>query len=164
MTDICPTRRLPLTGIGSWLQPIRRPALLAAFVDPALLETPVNVLRVSLHPAGLAPHIANLAQWRRHLFERLDALITRTADEALVAMKAEFLCFPGGDADAANAPTISSNVFIPLVLNTPNGQLSFFSATTMFGTPSDITLAEIAIEQFFPADDATRAALAAGKG
>jgi transcriptional regulator with XRE-family HTH domain len=133
-------------------------SLLGALASPGLLEPPVNVLRVSLHAEGLAPHIANLGQWRQHLLTRLSDQIMLTGDGALAALKSELLEIPVSGTDD-NALVVSPDVFVPLVLNTPTGRLSFFSTTTVFGTPNDVTLAEIAIEQFFPADQLTRDAL-----
>lgn len=133
-------------------------SLLAGMASPALLSPAINVLRVSLHPDGLAPHIANLAQWRQHLISRLGEQIDSTGDETLESLRDELLAYPINE-NAENALVISADVFIPLVLNTPKGPLSFFSTTTVFGTPHDVTLAEIAIEQFFPADQSTRDAL-----
>ena len=133
-------------------------SLLGDLASSGLLEPPVNVLRVSFHPEGLAPHIANLGQWRQHLLARLSDQIMLTGDGALQALKNELLEFPVSGTDD-NALIVSPDVFVPLVLNTPKGRLSFFSTTTVFGTPNDVTLAEIAIEQFFPADQPTRDAL-----
>ncbi|MBB4019057.1 transcriptional regulator with XRE-family HTH domain [Chelatococcus caeni] len=135
------------------------PPLMALVADEALKEPPVNVLRLSLHPAGLAPHILNLAEWRAHLLDRLRHQIEVTADPALMTLMEELKAFPApeGGADGSDF----GGVLVPLRLATPGGPLSFFSTTTVFGTPVDITLAELAIEAFFPADEATAAALSA---
>jgi len=131
-------------------------AALIADADPSLLEPPVNVLRLSLHPRGLASKIVNLEQWRAHLLERLERQISLTADPQLIALRDELGPYPSGSGrdDAAE-----SSIAIPFVLSTAAGQLSFISTTLMFGTPIDITLSELAIELFFPADEATAAAL-----
>ena len=131
-------------------------AALIADADPSLLEPPVNVLRLSLHPRGLASKIVNLGQWRGHLLERLERQISLTADPQLIALRDELKRYPGGSGrdDAAE-----SSIAIPFVLSTAAGQLSFISTTLMFGTPIDITLSELAIELFFPADETTAAAL-----
>jgi transcriptional regulator with XRE-family HTH domain len=125
----------------------------------SLLQPPVNVLRLSLHPEGLAPRIANLGQWRRHLLERLRRQIEATADPSLVELLSELRAYPAPD----EAPPISEadygGVVVPFLMNTPHGVLSFFSTTTVFGTPVDITLSELAVESFFPADDATAGAV-----
>jgi transcriptional regulator with XRE-family HTH domain len=141
-------------------------ALLALVSEPALRAPPLNVLRLTLHPQGLAPAIANLGEWRHHLLDRLRRQVRATSDPELSALLVELEAYPA--ASGAPAPMRddagSQEVFVPLRLNTPEGQLSFFSATTVFGTPVDITLSEIAIESFFPADQATREALAARAG
>lgn len=138
-------------------------AFLALVSEPALLAPPLNVLRLTLHPRGLSPAITNLGEWRHHLLERLRRQIRVTADPGLVALLSELEAYPA--PSGAPAPIREEagmgEVFVPLRLNTPGGQLSFFSATTVFGTPVDITLSEIAIESFFPADQATRDALGA---
>jgi transcriptional regulator with XRE-family HTH domain len=131
-------------------------AALIANADPTLLEPPVNVLRLSLHPRGLAPKIANLVQWRRHLLERLDAQIRVSGDAQLVALRDELWSYPGGSNEDR---AMESSIAIPFVLDTAAGRLSFISTTLVFGTPVDVTLSELAIEMFFPADDSTAAAL-----
>lgn len=136
--------------------------LLDGVADPALLTGPINVLRLSLHPKGLAPRIANLPEWRAHLLDRLRSQISATGDEALVALLEELAGFPCPDGDAAIGEPVhgdTGGIFVPLKLVTDAGLLSFFSTTTVFGTPLDITLSELAIEAFFPADDDTRTAL-----
>lgn len=136
-------------------------ALLAFVAEPSLVSPPVNVLRLSLHPRGLAPAIANLGGWRHHLLERLRRQIRATADPALGALLAELAAYPGGESPTG---TPFGEVFVPLRLHLPQGRLSLFTATTVFGTPVDVTLAEIAIESFYPADEPTRDALLAGLG
>jgi transcriptional regulator with XRE-family HTH domain len=128
-------------------------------VTPALLSPPVNVLRVSLHPDGLAGRIANLAEWHAHVVSRLRRQIDLTADPVLETILAEIKAYR-----PAMEPTSSTDyggVFVPLRLVTPDGILSFISTTTVFGTPVDITLSEIALESFFTADTATAQALRA---
>lgn len=134
-------------------------ALLQMGIAPELLQPPVNVLRVSLHPNGLAPRIVNLAQWRAHLFERLQHQIALTADTTLAALAEELAGYPAPAHDGAAAFTPNASIVVPLVLETPLGQLSFISTMTVFGTPVEITLSELALETFFPADAATAAAL-----
>lgn len=133
-------------------------APLVAGVAAHLLEPPVNVLRLSLHPEGMAPRIANLAEWRAHIFHRLEAQIEASADRGLAELLAELRAYPGGTSRAADA---YGGVAVPLVLRTGDATLAFLSTTTMFGTPIDITLAELAIEAFLPADDETAALLTA---
>lgn len=137
----------------------RAVAPLLAGVDPALLEPPVNVIRLGLHPKGLAPAVINLAEWRAHLLARLRREIELTADPALEALFQEALAYPRPPA-ARPPPLVDSGaVAIPLRLRTPQGELSFISTVTVFGTPADITLAELALETFFPTDDATADAM-----
>lgn len=130
--------------------------LLLAGLPAELLQPPVNVLRLSLHPRGLAPRIVNLAQWREHLFTRLREQIDTSGDATLAALLDELAAYPappaGPRADARHA---EQAVCVPLQLATPAGTLSFISTTTVFGTPVDITLSELALETFFPADAAT---------
>jgi transcriptional regulator with XRE-family HTH domain len=137
-------------------------APLLAGADPALLKPPVNVLRLSLHPSGLAPRIANLAEWRAHLFERLRKQIEISADPVLVALLDELRALPAPSHPRRPPPAPNpdyAGVVIPLQLVTEAGVLSFLSTTTVFGTPVDVTLSEIALESFFPADRATADAL-----
>jgi len=132
--------------------------LLIAGAEPALLKHPLNVLRLSLHPDGMAKRIVNLAQWRAHLLERLAQQIATTGDPVLKALRIELAAYPVADP----GPTPSSDlagVVVPLQLRTEAGVLSFISTTTIFGTPVDVTLQELAIESFFPADAATAQAL-----
>ena len=140
----------------------RAVAPLLAGADPALLKPPVNVLRLSLHPSGLAPRIANLAEWRAHLFERLRKQIEISADPVLVALLDELRALPAPSHPRRPPPAPNADyagVVIPLQLVTEAGVLSFLSTTTVFGTPVDVTLSEIALESFFPADRATADAL-----
>lgn len=128
-------------------------APLLAGVAPHLLAGPVNVLRLSLHPEGLAPRIRNLGEWRAHLLERLRRQAWLTSDPELAALLDELGGYPSAEG-AGEAETCDS-VAIPLRLETPLGELSFLSTTTVFGTPRDVTLDELAIEAFFPADEET---------
>jgi transcriptional regulator with XRE-family HTH domain len=137
-------------------------APLLAGVDEALLKPPVNVLRLSLHPSGLAPRIANLTEWRAHLLMRLRTQIGQTADAVLIDLLAELSKFPATNMLKPLMPPPrdeSAGVFVPFQLVTDAGKLSFLSTTTVFGTPIDVTLSELALECFFPADEATAQAL-----
>lgn len=131
---------------------------LADVEDQALLTAPVNVLRLSLHPGGLAPRIANLTEWRNHLIDRLRRQIAATRDDVLASLMRELAAYPVGEGPSA-VSTDFGGVLVPLKLKTSAGVLSFLSTTTMFGTPRDVLLSEIAIEAFFPADAATRSLL-----
>jgi transcriptional regulator with XRE-family HTH domain len=125
--------------------------------EPALLAPPVNVLRLSLHPQGLAPRIVNLQQWREHLLARLRRQAELSADAAIVALLAELRAYPapGGRPWGPARPAAEAAPVIPLQLASPAGVLSFISTTMVFGTPVDITLSELAVESFFPADGIT---------
>ena len=142
-------------------------------VDASLLAPPLNVLRLSLHPTGIAPRIANLLQWREHLLARLARDIELSADPVLVALREELLAYPHDDSTPGEVPGRHARtagvqeasepampaVVVPFQLCTPQGVLSFVSTTTVFGTPLDVTLSELALESFFPADEATAAYL-----
>lgn len=137
------------------------PPLLAG-VAPALLAPPLNVLRLSLHPDGLAVRIVNLAGWRAHVFQRLARQIAASGDAGLVALLAELREYPSPQRlarDAEHEAPDYGGVVVPFELATDRGVLSFFTTTTIFGTPLDVTLEELAIESFFPADPATAALL-----
>jgi transcriptional regulator with XRE-family HTH domain len=135
------------------------PVMLAG-ADPSLLQGQVNVLRLSLHPQGVAPRIANLAQWRNHIFERLRQQIQATGDGVLVSLLEELRGYPVPE-DAANLHIDGEHlgVVMPFKYRTDHGVLNFISTTTIFGTPVDVTLQELAMETFFPADAATAQAL-----
>lgn len=128
--------------------------------DKALLDAPINVLRLSLHPNGLAPLIANLGEWREHLLERLSRLNDQYADPDLHALEEELRGYPGEMAHHTRRRIDINDIAVPLKLDLGGTKLAFISTITVFGTPLDVTLSELAIETFFPADDATRAFLA----
>lgn len=134
-------------------------APLLAGVAPDLLLQPMNVLRLSLHPEGLAPRIANLEQWRAHLLERLEQQIELSADQTLTDLLAELQAYPTPKSDSAGEGNAGKSgltgVAIPLRLQTEEGMLNLISTTMVFGTPVDVTLSELAIEAFFPADAGT---------
>lgn len=137
----------------------RAVAPLLAGVAAHLLEPPVNVLRLSLHPEGLGPRIVNFAEWRAHILERLKSQAEATGDAELTSLMEELAAYPA-PAEAGPVPTDQlGGVAVPLQLRTEAGVLSFFSTTTVFGTPLDITLSELALETFLPADAETAAAL-----
>lgn len=136
------------------------PPLLAG-VMAGLLQPPINVLRLSLHPEGLASRIANLGEWRAHLLARLRRQIELSADPALIELLSELGQYPSSRVRSSTpiADRASAEVAVPFQLITENGVLAFLSTTMMFGTPIDITLSELAIEAFFPADGATAATM-----
>lgn len=132
-------------------------AMLTSGCAPWLLEAPVNVLRLSLHPDGMAPRIINLAQWRAHLLTQLRHRALALADQRLSDLHQELLEYPGGAAEAALVP--SDAVVLPLRYRLGDHELSFFSISAVVGTAADVTVDELAIEAFYPADAATAAAL-----
>jgi transcriptional regulator with XRE-family HTH domain len=138
-----------------------------ALVDPALLEPPVNVMRLSLHPRGLAPLTANPGEWRAHLLERLRRQYRMTRDGAIDALLREVSAYPWhvDGASDARAKVHPDDIAVPFRLRTTSGILSFLSTVTVFGTPVEITLSELSLEAFYPADEATAEAirLAAGE-
>ena len=135
---------------------VARPLLTG--VAPELLEPPINVLRLSLHPEGLAPRIANLGQWRAHILHRLRQQVESSADPVLDELLTELAGYPAPNDEGTNAPLrdlYESGIVVPLRLRTAWGMLALFSTITIFGTPVDVTLSELAIEAFFPANEAT---------
>jgi transcriptional regulator with XRE-family HTH domain len=136
--------------------------LLGLVEDKALLQGEVNVLRVSLHPQGLAPHILNLAQWKAHLLSRLGQQIDVSADPKLIELEKELAAYPvPAKRGGLRAHEEADGIAIPFELSVGGQVLSFISTTTIFGTPVDVTLSELAIEAFFPANEETSAALQA---
>jgi len=131
-------------------------AVLIEQVSPALLAPPVNVLRIALHPEGLAPQIVNYGQWHAHILHRIDLQIEASADAGLVALRDELAGY-AIEANDNRGPV--NSIAVPLVLDTIAGRISFVSTVTIFGTPVDITLSELAIEAFFPADTESAALL-----
>jgi transcriptional regulator with XRE-family HTH domain len=135
------------------------PHLLAG-VEASLLQAPMNVLRLTLHPRGLAPRIANLAQWRAHLFERLSRQIAATADPALVALLADLRTLPVPEGEPEEyLQGEHMGIAVPLRFRSRSGVLSFISTTTIFGSPVEVTLQELALETFLPLDEFTMRAL-----
>jgi transcriptional regulator with XRE-family HTH domain len=134
------------------------PALLTG-VAPALLQPPINVLRLSLHPDGLAAQIANLPEWRAHLLARLSRQVELTADPRLSDLLQElggYVMVRGTrNIDQPGLDRSLMSVAVPLRLQTEHGTLSLISTTMVFGTPVDVTLSELAVEAFFPADAGT---------
>ena len=130
--------------------------VLLAGVPEDLLAPPANALRITLHPDGLAPRIGNLAEWSGHLLTRLHRQALLSQDPALAELERELLSYPGVEAGSALADP-AEMLFVPLRLRLPDGtELSLFSTLATFGTAIDITLEELSIESFFPADEPTR--------
>jgi transcriptional regulator with XRE-family HTH domain len=132
-------------------------------INTALLQPPVNVLRFTLHPEGLGPRLANYQEWRAHVIDKLREQCRASADPVLAALLSELSRYPVPRSVAAASPLpvdpACHRFVVPFQLITDRGILSFFSTTTVFGTPVDITLAELSIESFYPADPATAAVL-----
>ncbi|WP_239162276.1 helix-turn-helix domain-containing protein [Acrocarpospora phusangensis] len=126
---------------------------LASGIDPDLLG---NVLRASLHPDGLAPRIVNLGEWRAHLLGRLRRQIAVTADPELSDLYAELVTYPCDQPEPEIELPGPGDILVPLRIRYGDRELSFLSTIATFGTPLDVTVAELAIESFFPADDQTR--------
>jgi transcriptional regulator with XRE-family HTH domain len=122
--------------------------VITAGCAPWLLEPPVNVLRLSLHPDGMAPRIANLAQWRAHLLMQVRRRADETGDERLRDLRDELADYPGG----TDSTMSTSNVVLPLRLRHETGPLSFFAIAARVETAGDITVDELTIEALYPAD------------
>jgi transcriptional regulator with XRE-family HTH domain len=125
-----------------------------------LLAPPVNVLRLSLHPDGLAPRIVNLHAWRSHLLDRLARDAVASGDPALAALHDELTAYPAGEPGATVDPAFG-DVAVPLRIRHGDRELGFISTRTTFGTAVDVTVAELSIESFFPADPETADAMRA---
>jgi transcriptional regulator with XRE-family HTH domain len=130
----------------------RMVAPLLAGVPERLLGQPLNILRLAFHPEGLAPRTVNLGEWAAHLLERLHRQCEATADPELLKLYQDLRRYP---IPARAGPVSADNVAIPFKLRHDGVVLSFISTTMVFGTPVDITLSELALETFFPADDLT---------
>jgi transcriptional regulator with XRE-family HTH domain len=128
-------------------------------VDHGMLAPPVNVVRLSLHPEGLASRIVNYREWRQHIVERLRHQVELSADSVLIDLLADIDRFPFPEHEDTSVPGPDfGGVAVPLRIRTGRGILNVYSTTTIFGTPIDVTLAELAIESFFPAEAATAVA------
>lgn len=142
--------------------------LFTASAADELLAPPVNVLRIALHPNGMAPHIVNLGEWRAHLLGRLRRQAAVTADPGLAELHRELRAYPCDQPEPELELPGPADVVVPLRYRYRGTELSFLSTMAVFGTPLDVTVAELAIESFFPADPDTAAALrempAAGDG
>ncbi|MGF1629029.1 MAG: helix-turn-helix domain-containing protein [Kiloniellaceae bacterium] len=140
----------------------RAVAPLQAGADGKLLRPPVNVLRLSLHPDGLAPRIANFRAWRAHVLERLARQAEASGDPVLVDLAEELKGYPvppGARPQRPGEDDALGGIVVPLEFRSDAGTLRFLSTTTVFGTALDIGLAELTIETFFPADAETAAAM-----
>jgi transcriptional regulator with XRE-family HTH domain len=133
--------------------------LLTDGIAPELLEPPVNALRVALHPKGMAPRTVNFGEWRGDLLARLRRQVETTADPQLAALHEELARYPAPPRSGPHPAPNPAAVAVPLRLKSDLGVLSLLSTITVFGTPVDITLSELAIETFLPADRETAEAL-----
>lgn len=131
---------------------------LLADAAPELVGPAPNALRLALHPEGLARRITNFAEWASHLMGRLERQIELTADPALEALREEMLGYLPTPGPGVHGPG-PHELAVPLQLDLPQGQLSLLSTMTVFGSPVDVTLSELAIEAFFPADDSSAVVL-----
>jgi MmyB-like transcription regulator ligand binding domain len=148
----------PAVLVDRWWELLDGNNALAVLVDgcaPWLLEPPVNVLRLALHPDGIAPRIGNVAQWRGHLLTQLQHRAQALGDQRLADLHDELLGYPGGTAEAASP----DGVVLPLRFQHGDQELSLFSISAVVGTATDVTVEELAIEAFYPADAATAAVL-----
>jgi transcriptional regulator with XRE-family HTH domain len=153
----------PALVVNRWWEMLDGNAAVAVLTDGcdlALLTPPVNALRVSLHPDGMAARIANLPQWRAHILERLHRQVQATRDPRLAELLDELASYPGGEAERPEL----TDVAVPLRLRYDGKELAFFSMTAVVGAPLDVTVAEVAIESFYPADADTAEALQALRG
>jgi transcriptional regulator with XRE-family HTH domain len=135
-------------------------SLFTGLVAPELLQAPVNVLRVTLHPDGMAPRLADYGEIREHLLNRLRRHVEVTGDPELAALYEELSAYPPPLGTAADTPAVhhglAGEIALPLRLRHPDaGELAFISTVATFGTAIDVTLAELSIEAFFPADAET---------
>jgi transcriptional regulator with XRE-family HTH domain len=126
-------------------------------VASELLEPPANALRIALHPRGMAPRTLNLAEWSGHLLRRLRREAQVTGDARLQELHEELAGYPGVHVSAEHADVQPSDIVLPLRLRDVDGagELAFFSTLSTFGTAADITLSELAIEAFYPANART---------
>jgi transcriptional regulator with XRE-family HTH domain len=150
----------PAVVINRWWELVDRNAALGALVTGCaahLLEPPVNVLRLSLHPDGMARRIVNLGQWRAHLLEQVHRRAVQTGDPRLHELEHELRDYPGDEDGSLDV----TDVVLPLQLRVDDRVLSMFSIEARVGTAADVTVEELSIETFYPADAATAQALAA---
>jgi transcriptional regulator with XRE-family HTH domain len=125
-------------------------------VDPVLMARPVNALRLSLHPRGLGPRIVNFAEWHAHVVDRLRHQIDLTADAGLIELLDEVRGYGRAQPGRPRpAPAAAPQMIVPFRVMIGDEVASFFTTTMVFGTPVEVTLSELALESFFPADAAT---------
>ncbi|MCK7594500.1 helix-turn-helix transcriptional regulator [Pseudomarimonas salicorniae] len=138
------------------LQLANRPArALLGMVDPSLLQGRINVLRVSLHPRGLAPAIINLAEMRAYFMRRVGQLASDSGDPVLAELRDELAGYAPLPGEGAAGQSTGNDFAVLLRLRSPVGELALLSTLTVFGAPADVTLSELALEALFPADAET---------
>jgi transcriptional regulator with XRE-family HTH domain len=150
----------PAVVVNRWWELVEANSAIATLTEgaaPFLLEPPVNVLRLSLHPDGMASRIANLPEWRAHTLTQLQQRARAMGDDRLRALHAELLGYPGGLAETPGV----TDVVLPLQFRHGDGMLSFFSISAVVGTATDVTVEELTIESFYPADPQTAQTLRA---
>lgn len=138
---------------------------LTALLPEALRQAPLNIFRASLHPQGFAALTANFDEWGGHLLDTLQRVALRTGDPGLLALEQEVLTYPNvqslrarrGPAQSGGVP----QVLLPCIVQLPSGMLSMFTTLTTFGSPHDVTLAELCVELFYPSDAASETLLRA---
>lgn len=124
-------------------------------IDPALLEPPINVMRVGLHPRGLGPLFVNLRDWHAHWLKRLEGQLATSGDEQLAALIDEVAGYSLHEHDGVSE-IAGSEMLGPVKVRTPGGgELAFFGMFASFDTPFEVTTSELAIELLFPADRTT---------
>jgi transcriptional regulator with XRE-family HTH domain len=144
----------PALVLNRWWEMVESNAAIGVLVagcSPELLAPPVNVLRLSLHPAGMSPRILNLDQWRAHLLAQLKRRAEQLGDQRLSELHDELAGYPGGSSGIPS----HTDVVLPLRLRHGEGELSLFSISAVVGSAADVTVEELAIESFYPADPAT---------
>lgn len=138
---------------------------LTAGLPGQVLGPPLNVFRVSLHPEGLAARTLNFEEWAGYLLSQLRRTAVLTGDPAIEALEREVRAYPNVaalEARRGSAGWTEAPILVPFTMAIGDATLSLFTTLTTFGTPQDVTLDELAIELFFPADGATEAALRRG--
>lgn len=138
----------------------RAVAYLLSGAEPMLLRPPVNILRLLLHPAGMASRIVNLTQWRAHAISRLRRQIDSSGDPGLTELLEEVREYPNPRGSESPVEAAERDLIaVPLRLATMDGIMSFYGTTTLFTIPVDITVSELSIEAFLPADPRTAEAM-----
>jgi transcriptional regulator with XRE-family HTH domain len=150
----------PAVVVNRWWELLESNASIGVLLTdcaPELLEPPVNVLRLSLHPDGMAPNIVNLAEWRGHLLAQLHRRAETMGDQRLLDLHRELAAYPGGTTGSPD----HTDVVLPLRYRRGDEELAFFSISATVGSATDVTVEELAIEAFYPADAGTAAVLRA---